>query len=191
MTVIWFAEPKFPSDANDAAPTAAPPPQQGAPATQLGKAVLNVVRRHAEAPKQPDGRAQLERRALSSRCSGRNVPRGEGPGLKFNPGLLVLLLQFTEVWYLCLRTQSQAIATVTFCQGTDPDVRRHPIDENRGDASDLHGRRQPIYCNRCCSARVSDVRDYLCIFQCFRACRCVAGRERGAINLVSDFGRGV
>ena len=95
----------------------------------------------------------------------------------------------SQVCYLCLRTQSQAIATVTFCQGTS---RRETAPDRRKSRRcvDLHGRRQPIYRNRCCSARVSDVRDHLCIFQCFCACRCVAVRERGAINLVSDFGRG-
>jgi hypothetical protein len=56
------------------------------------------------------------------------------PDLKFNPSLLVLLASIhSEVCYLCLRTQSQAVASVTFCQGAI-EVRMHPIDENRGSA---------------------------------------------------------
>jgi hypothetical protein len=112
------------------------------------------------------------------------------PDLKFNPSLLVLLASIhSEVCYFCLPPQSQAIAVGDFLPGshrgeTAPDRRKSRR------CADLHGRLQPIYRNRCCSARVSHVRDHLCIFRCVRACRCVAGRERGAINLVSDFGRG-
>ena len=56
------------------------------------------------------------------------------PDLKFNPSLLVLLASnHSEVCYFCLPPQSQAIAVGDFCQGAI-EVRRHPIDENRGDA---------------------------------------------------------
>ena len=112
------------------------------------------------------------------------------PDLKFNPRLLVLLASIhSEVCYFYLPPQSQAIAVGDFLPGshrgeTAPDRRKSRR------CADLHGRRQPIYRNRCSSARVSHVRDHLCIFRCVRACGCVAGRERGAINLVSDFGRG-
>ena len=104
--------------------------------------------------------------------------RGEVPDLKFNPSLLVLLASIHwEVCYFCLRTESQAVASVSFPREpsrgeTAPDRRKSRR------CADLHGRRQPIYRNRCCSARVSHVHDYLCIFGCVRACSCVAGRER-------------
>ena len=55
------------------------------------------------------------------------------PDLKFNPSLLVLLASIhSEVCYFYLPPQSQAIAFGD-CQGAI-EVRRHPIDENRGDA---------------------------------------------------------
>jgi hypothetical protein len=101
-------------------------------------ALFNVVRRHAQAPKQDyfeelqPTSSTIKRRALSSHFSSKGS-RGEVPGLKFNPCLLVLL-QFTRksatFVYGHNHKRSQS---VTFCR-VAIHVRRHPIDENQGDA---------------------------------------------------------
>ena len=69
-------------------------------------------------------------------------------------------------------------------------MRRHPIDENRGDALIFTGVGSLFTAIAAVLLEYPTFTTIFAFFGAFRACRCVAGRERGAINLVSDFGRG-
>ncbi len=98
-----------------------------------------------------------------------DFPEGEAPGLKFGPGLLALWLGhrgFNSLGSLLplFGRNHKRPQSVISCQAGPSTRETAPNRRKSRRCADLHGDRQPIHRNRRCSARVSDVRDHLCIF---------------------------